>query len=272
MRNKKNKENEKRINLLKIQINNLKKEYQNNVINNNSNVNINNIINKKSNYPIINYRNNSLHYGINQKYVTSLNNEKSQRSLKTIDYITKKKKNRGRSTPFILKKISKNIPINKNKKLLEKKENETPYKKAPIIQTNKTLSDKTQKEKEKENYYLNNNQRIKNKLSKDNRYYNKSYKDLNYINNDDLIKKEERKGSNDEIGFGEPFIENGMSQNIINSNKKLIKNENNEEKEKNNNLNYNKNLLIDSQLEKKDKESVDNLKLFVNKLIDDLDK
>ena len=56
LRKRKNKEEEKKINLLKLQINNLKKEQQNNEIYNNSNFNLNNLINKNKNYPILNYR------------------------------------------------------------------------------------------------------------------------------------------------------------------------------------------------------------------------
>ncbi len=280
LRNRKNKEAEKKINLLKLQINNLKKEQQNNEIYNNSNFNLNNLINKNKNYPILNYRNNVIKYGLNKEYVTSITNDQSPRSINTINRSTKKIKSKGRSTPFILRKINKNlkdIPKGNIEKRYKKKPGETPYRKTPASINNKSLS----VQKDNENFYYKNysNRPRQNKLSKDNIFYNKSFKDLNIDNNINevnneynehnynLINIEEKKESE----YGGPVIENGMSQNEINSNS------NNEqiftnvigEKEKNKNP---RNLFINSQIEKKDKESVDNLKSIVNKLIDDLDK
>ena len=131
-------------------------------------------------------------------------------------------------------------------------------------------------QKDNNNFYINNNYR-KNKLNKGNIFYNKSFKDLNIINNinnNELINNEEKKVSGE--GDGDVIIENGMSQNEFNSNNQIYKNVNADGKENNkdkiNKNNSDKNILINSQIEKKDKESVDNLKLFLNKLIDDLDK
>ena len=184
---------------------------------------------------------------------------------------------KGGSTPFILKKINKklkDIPtgnINKNK--FKKKQKEIPYRKAPASINNKSLSVK----KENDNFYYNNysNRPRKNMLSKDNIFYNKSFKDLNKINNNDINNELNYNLNNienkKELREGGDFIENGMSQNEINSNsnsQQIYKNINFEEKERNKNS---RNLLINSQIEKRDKESVDNLKSFLNKLIDDLD-
>ena len=121
-------------------------------------------------------------------------------------------------------------------------------------------------------------------MNKDNKYYNKSFKNLNNINNNlnqiinnsnyinnnnniniNLNKEEEEKKDNANIGM---VVENGMSQSEINGSGELYKNIVTNEKEQ---INLNKNILLNSQMIKKDKESVDNLKLFLDKLIDDLD-
>ena len=247
-----------------MQIDSLKKEYQNNEINNNNNnnsFNINNFINLNSKPPYINYRNNVLSYGSKKEYLTSLTNE--QNKIRTMDSSPKKAKITGRTIPFSLKKISKNIndiPIgNKNKKM-KKKESDIPFRHIPNPLSNKSLSVK----KEKENYLYNNNNGSRlNQLTKDNMYYNKSFKDLNNINNENLINNIEEKNKS---GDGVEIIENGMSQSEINSNIEV----DNKEKNKNKKIKSTNN-LFNSQIERKDKESVDNLKIFLNKLIDDLD-
>jgi hypothetical protein len=265
LRKKKNKEAEQKIKLLKLQIDSLKKEYQNNEINNNNNnnnsFNINNFINLNSKPPYINYRNNVLSYGSKKEYLTSLTNE--QNKIRTMDSSPKKAKITGRTIPFSLKKISKNIndiPIgNKNKKM-KKKESDIPFRHIPNPLSNKSLSVK----KEKENYLYNNNNGSRlNQLTKDNMYYNKSFKDLNNINNENLINNIEEKNKS---GDGVEIIENGMSQSEINSNIEV----DNKKKNKNKKIKSTNN-LFNSQIERKDKESVDNLKIFLNKLIDDLD-
>jgi hypothetical protein len=272
LRNKKNKEAEKKINLLKLQINNLKKEYHNNEINDNGNISINNINNNK--YPFVKYRNNAFTRGIQKQYMTSLTSEKSGNSLNTINNSSKRVKIKGRTTPFVLKKITKNIkdiPIN-DKKILKKKKSETPFRhvQGPTPKTTKSLSVK--KDTDNNNYYvnINNKNRIMNPNSQ---FYNKSYKNLNLLNDNskgNLYHNEPKKGTiiNDII------MENGMSQSEITySSGQLKKNGDNKDKdqEKNINKNESKNILLNSQIEKKDKECVDNLKLFLNKLIDDLD-
>ena len=139
-----------------------------------------------------------------------------------------------------------------------------------------------------------------NKLTKDNIYYNKSFKNLKEVNNNNLynninivneknndvndnnyvndnnhvnnnnyvnvnIKDNEGKLKNDFENSG-PIIENGMSQSEINGSLDLYKVNLVEDKEKDK-----INTLINSQIEKRDKEVVDNFKSFLNKLIDDLD-
>jgi hypothetical protein len=118
MRNKKNKETQKKINMLKLQINNLKREYENK---NNSSLNIN----MHFNDGFIHYRNNDLFsYGVNKKkYLTLVENDQSRRSLKTINNSSKIINRKARNTPLVLSKISKikDIPIGNSKKVLKKK-------------------------------------------------------------------------------------------------------------------------------------------------------
>ena len=137
-------------------------------------------------------------------------------------------------------------------------------------------------------------------MTKDNIYYNKSFKNLKEVNNNNLynninivneknndvndnnyvndnnhvnnnnyvnvnIKDNEGKLKNDFENSG-PIIENGMSQSEINGSLDLYKVNLVEDKEKDK-----INTLINSQIEKRDKEVVDNFKSFLNKLIDDLD-
>ena len=264
LRNKKNQEAEKKINLLKVQINNLKKEYNNNnEMHGNEKIIINNINNNK--YSFIKYRNNA--NGKGQKpYVTSLTNEKGGHSANTINNSPGKVKIKGRTTPFILKKITKNIkdvPVG-NKKLLKKKNSETPFRHVPGSNSvaNKSLNIK-------KNININNKNRFMN-----NRLYNNSYKELNLKNGMGNLNNIEQKKDNI---INDIIMENGMSQSEFNSSTgQLYKNVKTDEKEKDQNINNinninNKNLLLNSQIEKKDKECVDNLKLFINKLIDDLD-
>ena len=253
-RNQKNKEAQKKINLLKLQISSLKKEYQNNEINNNSNFNINNnYYNISNKHSIINYRNNALNYRLNRDYVTSLTNE---HSINTIDSSPKKIREKGKNTPFVLKKMPKklkNIPIgNNSKKRLIKKASDIPFRHTPASINNKSLSVKKEKE---------NNHPIVNILSKDNRYYNKSFKDLKNIDNADIMNNEDKKEEDKNL-----IIENGMSQSELNSSGKILKNVGDDKEN-----NISNNLLINSQIDKKDKEIVNNFKLFLNKLIDDLD-
>ena len=253
-RNQKNKEAQKKINLLKLQISSLKKEYQNNEINNNSNFNINNnYYNISNKHSIINYRNNALNYRLNRDYVTSLTNE---HSINTIDSSPKKIIEKGKNTPFALKKMPKklkNIPIgNNSKKRLIKKASDIPFRHTPASINNKSLSVKKEKE---------NNHPIVNILSKDNRYYNKSFKDLKNIDNADIMNNEDKKEEDKNL-----IIENGMSQSELNSSGKILKNVGDDKEN-----NISNNLLINSQIDKKDKEIVNNFKLFLNKLIDDLD-
>lgn len=281
MRNKKNKETQKKINMLKLQINNLKREYENK---NNSSLNINMNFNDGP----IHYRNNDLlNYGVNKrKYLTLVENDQSRRSLKTINNSSKIINRKAKNTPLVLTKISKikDIPIGNSKKVLKKKSSGvTPFRHIPNTIKKSNLGAK------KRNYTVN-------KLAKDNIYYNKSFKNLkevnnnlynninivnenndknndandnNYVNNNNYInvnnKDNEEKLKND-FGNSGPIIENGMSQSEINGSLDLYKINLVEDKEKDK-----INTLINSQIEKRDKEVVDNFKSFLNKLIDDLD-
>ena len=274
LRNKKYKDAKKKINLLKLQIKNLKKDKQSNEIKNIPNFILNNIINTYNKYPIINYRNNILNYGLNKEYVTSINNEQSERSLK-IEKSPKNMKVKGKSTPFILKKIDnklKDIPIgNINKNNFIKKPDESTFRKTSVPINKKSLSFKNEKE-----IYYSSNRQGKNLFSKESIIYNKSFKNLK-IDNCNEISNGFYHGLNNieqkkELSEGGDLMENGISQNEIKCNSdcgKIFKNINFEEKSKNKNS---MNLLFNSQTEKKDKESIDNLKLFLNKLIDDLIK
>ena len=141
-----------------------------------------------------------------------------------------------------------------------------------------------------------------NKLTKDNIYYNKSFKNLKEVNNNlynniNIVNKNNDKNNNvndnnymndnkymndnnyvnenikdnneeklkSDYGNSSPIIENGMSQSEINGSLDLYKvNLVDDKKDK-------INTLINSQIEKRDKEVVDNFKSFLNKLIDDLD-
>ena len=285
MRNKKNKETQKKINMLKLQINNLKREYENK---NNSSLNINMNFNDGSIY----YRNNDLfNYGVNKrKYLTLVENDQSRRSLKTINNSSKIINRKARNTPLVLSKIPKikDIPIGNSKKVLKKKSSGiTPFRHIPNTIKKSNFGVK------KRNYTVN-------KLTKDNIYYNKSFKNLKEVNNNNLynninivneknndvndnnyvndnnhvnnnnyvnvnIKDNEGKLKNDFENSG-PIIENGMSQSEINGSLDLYKVNLVEDKEKDK-----INTLINSQIEKRDKEVVDNFKSFLNKLIDDLD-
>jgi hypothetical protein len=285
MRNKKNKETQKKINMLKLQINNLKREYENK---NNSSLNINMNFNDGSIY----YRNNDLfNYGVNKrKYLTLVENDQSRRSLKTINNSSKIINRKARNTPLVLSKIPKikDIPIGNSKKVLKKKSSViTPFRHIPNTIKKNSFGVK------KRNYTVN-------KLTKDNIYYNKSFKNLKEVNNNNLynninivneknndvndnnyvndnnhvnnnnyvnvnIKDNEGKLKNDFENSG-PIIENGMSQSEINGSLDLYKVNLVEDKEKDK-----INTLINSQIEKRDKEVVDNFKSFLNKLIDDLD-
>lgn len=276
MRNKKNKETQKKINLLKLQINNLKKEYENK---NNSSLNIN----MNFNDGLIHYRNNdALNYGMNKKkYLTLVENDQSRRSLKTINNSSKIINRKARNTPLVLSKISKvkDIPIGNSKKVLKKKgSGVTPFRQIPITLKKNSLPTK------KRNYTVN-------KLTKDNIYYNKSFKNLKDVNNnlynniniasenieknndanDNNYVNENNKEYNEEkikndFGNSGAIIENGMSQSEINGSLDLYKINLVDDKEKDK-----INTLINSQIEKRDKEVVDNFKSFLNKLIDDLD-
>ena len=285
MRNKKNKETQKKINMLKLQINNLKREYENK---NNSSLNINMNFNDGSIY----YRNNDLfNYGVNKrKYLTLVENDQSRRSLKTINNSSKIINRKARNTPLVLNKIPKikDIPIGNSKKVLKKKSSGiTPFRHIPNTIKKSNFGVK------KRNYTVN-------KLTKDNIYYNKSFKNLKEVNNNNLynninivneknndvndnnyvndnnhvnnnnyvnvnIKDNEGKLKNDFENSG-PIIENGMSQSEINGSLDLYKVNLVEDKEKDK-----INTLVNSQIEKRDKEVVDNFKSFLNKLIDDLD-
>jgi hypothetical protein len=285
MRNKKNKETQKKINMLKLQINNLKREYENK---NNSSLNINMNFNDGSIY----YRNNDLfNYGVNKrKYLTLVENDQSRRSLKTINNSSKIINRKARNTPLVLSKIPKikDIPIGNSKKVLKKKSSGiTPFRHIPNTIKKSNFGVK------KRNYTVN-------KLTKDNIYYNKSFKNLKEVNNNNLynninivneknndvndnnyvndnnhvnnnnyvnvnIKDNEGKLKNDFENSG-PIIENGMSQSEINGSLDLYKVNLVEDKEKDK-----INTLVNSQIEKRDKEVVDNFKSFLNKLIDDLD-
>jgi hypothetical protein len=269
--------------MLKLQINNLKREYENK---NNSSLNIN----MHFNDGFIHYRNNDLFsYGVNKKkYLTLVENDQSRRSLKTINNSSKIINRKERNTPLVLSKISKikDIPIGNSKKVLKKKSSGvTPFRHIPntLKKTKNSLGEK------KRNYTVN-------KLTKDNIYYNKSFKNLKEVNNNLYnninivnenndknndanvnkyvndnnyvnvnIKDNEGKLKNDFENSG-PIIENGMSQSEINGSLDLYKVNLVEDKEKDK-----INTLINSQIEKRDKEVVDNFKSFLNKLIDDLD-
>jgi hypothetical protein len=283
MRNKKNKETQKKINMLKLQINNLKREYENK---NNSSLNIN----MNFNDGLIHYRNNDLFsYGVNKKkYLTLAENDQSRRSLKTINNSSKIINRKARNTPLVLSKISKikDIPIGNSKKVLKKKSSGiTPFRQIPntLKKTKNSLGEK------KRNYTVN-------KLTKDNIYYNKSFKNLKEVNNNlynniNIVNKNNDKNNNvndnnymndnnyanenikdnneeklkNDYGNSGPLIENGMSQSEINGSLDLYKvNLVDDKKDK-------INTLINSQIEKRDKEVVDNFKSFLNKLIDDLD-
>ena len=276
MRNKKNKETQKKINMLKLQINNLKREYENK---NNSSLNIN----MNFNDGLIHYRNNDLfNYGVNKKkYLTLPENEQSRRSLKTINNSSKIINRKARNTPLALNKIPniKDIPIGNSKKVLKKKSSGvTPFRHIPNTLKKNSLGTK------KRNYTVN-------KLTKDNIYYNKSFKNLkqldnNLYNNINIVNEKNDKyndvnvnnyvnvnikDSNEEklkndYGSSGLIIENGMSQSEINGSLDLYKVNLVDDKEKDK-----INTLINSQIEKRDKEVVDNFKSFLNKLIDDLD-